>query len=86
MIQRGSANGYDLPGDGAYLKDFDFEAFNGQGSIALTLDIQKAKRFFSLKEAFDYVRTSPKTKPFREDGQPNRPLTASNWEFQTIFL
>lgn len=81
MIQRGAADGRQLPGDGQYLQSFDFEAHGGQGDIALTPDLSKARVFADFAEAAEFWRRSPVCKPLREDGRPNRPLTAANWEF-----
>lgn len=81
MVQHGQADGRPLPGDGQYLKAFDFEANGGQGAIILTSDLSKARVFADFAEAFEFYRRSPKCKPLREDGRPNRPLTAANWEF-----
>ena len=83
MIQRGSARGHELPHDGQYLKSMDFEAHNGRGEIALTPDLAEAMVFPDLMAAFAFWRSTPKCKPIRDhDGQPNRPLTAANWEFK----
>lgn len=79
----GAADGSPTPGDGQYLKDFDFEADAGRGEITLTADIKQAKRFGQMADAIEFYRTSPKCKPLRPDGRPNRPLTATNWEFLT---
>lgn len=70
--------------DGQFLKDFDFEANDGRGSIQTTTKIEEAKRFNSIAEAFDFYRQSPSCKPLRPDGKPNRPLTATNWTFRSV--
>ncbi|APZ81802.1 hypothetical protein vBEliSR6L_37 [Erythrobacter phage vB_EliS_R6L] len=72
------------PYDGQYLRDFDFEAHDGVGEIAMTPDIQQAKQFADLAEAVEYRSRTPKCRPRRADGKPNRPLTATNWEMRTI--
>lgn len=84
MIQHGGPLGQTLPGDGQYLKHMDFEAFNGQGQITLTPNLDEAKKFGSFVEAWEYWRTVPKCKPIRDDLRPNRPLTAANWEFKQL--
>lgn len=84
MIQHGSALGMPLPCDGQYLEFFDHEAFEGRGNIGLTPDIQRAKKFESMAEAHAFWSKSPECRPLRDDGRPNRPLTAANWEFRTV--
>lgn len=81
----GTAHG-DMRYAGQYLQAFDFEAGNGRGLIDMTSDIQKAKVFADMTEAFEFYRHVPKCKPWREDGKPNRPLTASNWEFKAVAM
>lgn len=72
------------PYDGQYLRDFDFEAGDGRGEVTMTTNIKKAKRFKNGMEAFQFYRRQPECKPIREDGEPNRPLTATNWEFRAV--
>lgn len=84
MIQHGAADGRPLPHDGQYLKDFDFEAHGGQGEISLTPNLEEAKQFESFAEAVEFWRTVPECRPLRPDLQPNRPLTAANWEFKQV--
>lgn len=79
MIQCGCVFG-PLPGDGEYLKSFDFEAFDGQGQIELTPDLGEAMRFADAVEAIAFRNRSPQCRPRRPDGLPNRPLTAANWQ------
>ena len=61
-----------------YVRDVDFDADEGRGRIIMTQKLDEAKRFASTREALDYYRTASKVVPIRPDGQPNRPLTASN--------
>jgi hypothetical protein len=84
MIQQGAPNGQSLPGDGSYLKSFDFEAYGGIGKIELTLDLDEAMVFPGMFAALAFYRTSPQCSPVRGDGKPNRPLTAANWLFQPV--
>jgi hypothetical protein len=84
MIQHGTADGRPLPYDGQYLKDFDFEAHDGRGDIALTPNLDEAKQFPTFEEAWEFWRTVPKCRPFRADGKANRPLTCANWEFKQV--
>lgn len=84
MILHGDALGRATGFDGQYLRDFDFEAHDGVGLIDMTPDLQRAKQFADLAEAVAFWKRSPECRPTRPDGQPNRPLTATNWEFRTI--
>lgn len=77
----GFASGVPCPVAGQYLKEFDFEAHNGRGNAVFTDDINDALGFETSEAAFKFYRTVPANKPFREDGLPNRPMTASHWEF-----
>ena len=70
--------------DGQYLKEFDHEAFDGQGDAYFTKDIKEAKKFPTFMDAMQFRIRVPECKPVREDGQPNRPMTATNWVFETV--
>lgn len=84
MILCGDAHGRPTRYDGQYLRDFDFEAHDGIGMISTTADLQRAKHFDDMQEAFAFYKRSPVCRPIRVDGRPNRPLTSTNWEFRTI--
>lgn len=84
MILRGDAFGRPTGFDGQYLRDFDFEAGDGVGLIDMTPDLQRAKQFADAAEAVAFRNRSPECRPLREDGLPNRPLTATTWELRTI--
>jgi len=76
----GFANGAHCPHAGEYLEAFDFEAFDGRGFMETTPDVDKALKFADLHAAVLFTMTVPVTKPVREDGRPNRPLTAAHIE------
>lgn len=59
-----------------YVKAFDPEFMKGVGGIDLTDDVKQALRFKSFSMAWDCWRMTSETKPKREDGRPNRPMTA----------
>jgi hypothetical protein len=61
---------------GDYLKRFDPEFANGRGAAWWTDDPAKAMRFEDSMAAFQFWKTQSTTRPIREDGKPNRPLTA----------
>lgn len=84
MILRGQADGRPTPYDGQYLKAFDFEANGGQGLADMTPHVEHAKRFPTLHDALSFRNMVPANKPLRADLGPNRPLTATNWEFRDI--
>ncbi|HTB46264.1 MAG TPA: hypothetical protein VK741_21765 [Acetobacteraceae bacterium] len=59
-----------------WLKAFDPDAYGGRGFIDTTPDRAQAMRFPSFEAAMECWRTQSRVKPLRDDGQPNRPLTA----------
>lgn len=59
-----------------YLKSYDIEAHNGRGAVELTADINEALQFASVREALQAWNTQSRTTPLRDDGRPNKPLTA----------
>lgn len=65
------------PGTGVnvYVESFDPEAFDGRGRSTWTTDPAKAKRFPDMEAAMAFYRQSPASRPTRDDGKPNRPLT-----------
>lgn len=69
---------------GWLLKSFDFEADDGRGEIEMTPVLAEAMRFDSLKDAMAFRQRQPECRPTRDDGQPNRPLSATTWQFSTI--
>lgn len=77
-------NGDKIGFEGQYLYSFDFEAFDGRGSITMTAKLAEAKQFSDMAEALEFYHRSPECRPIREDGKPNRPLTATNWAFHTV--
>ncbi len=70
--------------DGCFLVGFDFEAAGGIGEIEMASDIADARRFADMAEAIAFYRQSPQCRPLRPDGKPNRPLTATHWEFRLV--
>lgn len=70
------ANGSDCPHTGQWLRSFDHDAFGGQGYGSFTVRPHEAMQFESLAEAFSFWDKPSTVKPLREDGQPNKPMTA----------
>lgn len=68
--------------DGQYIKDFipDIDEF-GHGRLVTTPNLQEAKRFAESDTALEFYRQQSKRCPFRDDGRPNRPLTAYTVSF-----
>jgi hypothetical protein len=66
--------------EGQYLVDFDFDAEGGKGFGTFAYDVELAKRFDTLRDAMKFWRTRSTVRPYRPDGRPNRPLTASTVE------
>jgi hypothetical protein len=73
-----------VPIVGQYLRSFDVEAFDGQGDASFTWRRAKAMRFADIGAATEAWKTQSKTRPLREDGRPNRPLTAFSITFETV--
>jgi hypothetical protein len=72
----GFANGAPCPHADLWLRSFDFENGGGRGYGVFTPEAKHARKFTNQGEALTFWRTQSKTKPFREDGEPNRPLTS----------
>lgn len=69
---------------GRYVVDFDIANHTGRGPIPSTPDISKAKHFANAGEAIEFWRTQSKVRPLREDGEPNRPMTAYTIEVRNV--
>lgn len=67
---------------GPYIKDCDVEAHDGLGEAWFTNNKAEARSFADLVEATEFWRRQSTTKPLRDDGEPNRPLTAYNVTFE----
>ncbi len=62
--------------EGDYLSWFDVDALRGKGGCRFTPDPLLALRFESQEAALEAWRKQSTVRPLREDGRPNRPLTA----------
>lgn len=65
---------------GQYLQSYDPEARDGLGETRWTADPAKARLFDKAGDGFELWRTVSKTRPVRDDGKPNRPLSAHSIE------
>jgi hypothetical protein len=63
-----------------YLRSYDPDGENGRGYVRMTDQLDKAKRFPDLAAVFEEWKRQSTTVPFRDDGKPNRPLTAYTME------
>ena len=59
-----------------YLRYWDVEAHDGRGIVEWTADLSEAHVFASSIDAARVWKLVPMCRPLREDGKPNRPLTA----------
>lgn len=71
------------PGD-LWVRSFDADAFDGRGDVAVTTFPSLALRFDSQAEAFECWQRQSTVRPLREDGKPNRPLTAYTVEIRPL--
>lgn len=77
----GSALGNPTLEDGQYVREYCACGNNGHGYLRVTDDMQQARVFPSLVEAFACYRESCGLRP---DGKPNRPLTAYTVEMVPV--
>jgi hypothetical protein len=61
---------------GKYLEWSDPDARNGFGDDRWTANLTKAKKFASFADAMECWKAQSTVRPFRDDGAPNRPMTA----------
>jgi hypothetical protein len=71
------ANGAPCPIAGEWIQSFDFEYDNSRGDGLFTDNPSKALVFASQYEAHKFWNTQSVTRPLRDDGQPNKPLTST---------
>jgi len=69
---------------GQYIKEADVDAYDGRGDVAGTFNPQEALQFDSSADAMKFWRQQSTVRPLREDGQPNRPLTAFSVEIVKV--
>jgi hypothetical protein len=61
---------------GKYLEWSDPDAIDGLGDDQWTDNLAKAKRFLTFEAAMECWQAQSRVTPLRDDGEPNRPLTA----------
>jgi hypothetical protein len=59
-----------------YLLGFWPDRHGGRGEIKFTDDLDAARKFASFQDVMECWKTQSKVAPLRDDGLPNRPLTA----------
>lgn len=69
---------------GQYLERYDLDAHEGLGQAWWTTDADKAMKFATPALAMEAWRSTSSVKPVREDGRPNRPLTAYSITFTQV--
>ena len=80
MICRGNAAGLRCDGIDRFLWYCVHDTGNGRGEVGWTDDLRRAKRFVDQDETLEFWRRQSETVPLRDDGEPNRPLTAFDIE------
>ena len=70
------------PLDPCYLQSFDVDAHEGRGQADYTYDVRDALVFPDAAAAMLAWRTVSTVRPWRADGEPNRPLTALTIEIE----
>lgn len=67
-----------------WVTEYDPNAHGGLGQSDTSTDKAKALRFPTAGEAFAFWRQQSTVKPLRDDGRPNRPLTALTVSIEEI--
>ena len=66
--------------NGKFIVDYEFTKGERFGKLTVHGDINKAKRFNSAEDAIAFWTQVAPDQPTRDDGKPNRPLTAFSVE------
>ena len=69
---------------GKYVADYRPDLCDGRGVVATSREIAKAKFFDNQSQALAFYRTQSRTRPLRDDGGVNRPLTAFTVELVAV--
>ena len=69
---------------GQYLVSYDVEAHDGRGTAEFSESLYEAMRFPTAMAAILAWKTQSTVCPLREDGRPNRPLTAFTMEPRAV--
>lgn len=68
----------------AWVQDCDVDVRSGYGHIQITVNPAAAKRFPDVEAALEFWGRPSTVRPQRDDGKPNRPLTAYTVELVTV--
>jgi hypothetical protein len=68
-----------------YVVSCDVDAMFGRGRTVCTRDVDKAMKFASPADAWTYWTRQSQAQPLRDDGQPNRPMTAYHALIETVY-
>jgi hypothetical protein len=69
---------------GQFVESFQHDTSDGRGRGDFTADPRRAMQFATAGEALEFWKRQSTTKPLREDGRPNRPLTAAHCSIITL--
>jgi len=78
----GLASGEPCDVVGQFLEYFDPDAYDGRGEVRFTVDRLRAKHFETAADALRFWNMVSPSRPTREDGKPNKPLTAFHMEIE----
>lgn len=67
-----------------FVESYDPSAYKGRGFATFTDDPQRAMKFASPENAYDFMNQVPPELPVRPDGKPNRPIRAFTLEIANI--
>jgi len=67
-----------------YVQSYDPDANGGRGSVVFTVHAYEAQIFDTSGEALLAWQRIPEVRKTREDGKPNRPLTAFHIEIRPV--
>jgi hypothetical protein len=76
------ANGKPCPIAGEWVQTFDHDGADGRGDGVFTNNPKRAMAFESKYAALTFWNKVSTVKPVREDGEPNKPLTACTCEIE----
>jgi hypothetical protein len=78
------ASGLEMQHNGRYLAAYDPDGMAGFGLMRTTQDPERAIHFHSVEVALETWNKASRVRPFRDDGRPNKPLTAFTVEFLSL--
>jgi hypothetical protein len=70
--------------DGAFVQEYDPDAYDGRGHLKVTGDPGRALTFPTQAEAVERWRAQSTVQPLRADGRPNCPLSAFTVQIEPV--